>query len=386
MGERTCTIVVKAKGHEMHKLTTYPLGNADCTVVDLSGGEVLVFDFCHRAVTQDADDRRIDLAATLRGKLRKRGAVDVLAITHLDGDHTDGIASFFSLDYAVQYQGPDRIKIKELWVPAAVLTEPKLAGDALAIRQEARHRLRGGYGIKVFSRPTKLADWLAAERLKLADRQQFIIDAGRCVPTFTKARQGVEFFVHSPFAKHGREGYVDRNTEALVMQATFTEGGRDTRVLLLDDTDQDVLSDMVEVTKLHANEERLRWDIVRIPHHCSYLSLAPEKGDRITTPVKAVRWLYEEQGSRGGVLIATCWPIPPTDESDQPPHRAARNYYQFVADQLGGRFVVTMEYPSKGEPLPVEVTIDRLGATLQKPSPTPASTIVSRAAPRAGRG
>lgn len=365
----------------MPKLTIYPLGNADCTLIELAGGEALVFDYCHRSVAEDENDRRIDLAATLKGKLGKRGAVDVLAITHLDSDHTDGVAAFFSLDHATQYQGDDRIRIKELWVPAAVLTQPSLSGDAQAIRQEARHRLRNNYGIRVFSRPAVLADWLAGEKLKLADRQDRIIDAGRCVPTFTKAQHSVEFFVHSPFAKHVQDRYVDRNTAALVMQVTFVEGERETRLLLLDDTIDEVLSDMVDVTAWHKNEERLRWDIVRVPHHCSYLSLAPKKSDPIS---KSARWLYEKQGNRAGILVATCWPVPATDESDQPPHCAARDYYQSVADKLGGKLVITMEYPSKKEPLPVEITIDHLGATLQKPTPTPASAISSRSAPRAG--
>jgi len=66
----------------------------------------------------------------------------------------------------------------------------------------------------------------------------------------------------------------------------------------------------VTVTRKHKKEERLEWDIVKLPHHCSYLTLGPERGKEKTKPVENVKWLFETQGQRGCYIISTSKPIP----------------------------------------------------------------------------
>ena len=151
---------------------------------------------------------------------------EVVAISHADNDHTQGVGSFFHLDYAVAYQGKGRFKINELWVPAAIVVEEGLSNDALLIQKEARHRLREGYGVIVFSRPQRLHDWFEKNNLKLEDRAHLIKDAGQLAPGLSLDGDGVEFFVHSPFAHRQDETtVVDRNEDCLVMQATFSASG-----------------------------------------------------------------------------------------------------------------------------------------------------------------
>jgi len=94
----------------------------------------------------------------------QRAEVDVLALTHGDDDHIRNSTEFFELRHAVKYQGNGRIKVKELWVPAAMIleegTNDQQTNEVIIWRQEARHRLREGKGIRVFSRPDKLkAGW-----------------------------------------------------------------------------------------------------------------------------------------------------------------------------------------------------------------------------------
>src|SRR5574337_1970825 len=109
----------------MHKLTFYPLGNADCCKIDLANGRKLLFDHAHTRSDEDENDPRIDLAKVLREDLETddRDYFDVVAFTHADDDHIHGSSDFFYLEHATKYQNGDRIKIKELWVPAAMITE-----------------------------------------------------------------------------------------------------------------------------------------------------------------------------------------------------------------------------------------------------------------------
>jgi hypothetical protein len=369
----------------MHKLTFFPLGNADCFRVDLENGRQLLFDYAAMRDPKSENDLRIDLASALRADLVKRGKdrYEVVTFTHLDSDHTKGASEFFWLDHAKKYQGEGRIRITELWVPAAAIIEEGAEDEARIIRAEARHRLRQGYGIRIFSRPARLKEWLSSEGLSLESRRHLITDAGQVAPGFSLGADQVEFFVHSPFAiRQDPNTVVDRNSDAVVLHATFHAGGRETKVLLTADITYEVISDIVRVTKRMGNEARLVWDVVDVPHHSSYLALGPEKGNEVTEPVPEVAWLYE-QGRAGGIIVSPSWRIP-SEDTDQPPHRQAAKYYEGRARAIDGEFKVTMEYPKPSAPAPLVIKIDGMGSAVEKVIEGAAAVIVNRPAPRAG--
>lgn len=367
----------------MHKLTFFPLGNADCCLVDLTNGQKLLFDYAHCRNGDDETDLRIDLATALREDLEGRGYYDVVAFTHADDDHVHGASDFFFLDHAKKYQGDDRVKIRELWVPAAMILEGGLVGDAKVLQAEARHRLLDGKAIRVFSRPEELKQWLEEKGKKLEDVQHLITDAGKLIPGYSKDSQQVEFFVHSPFADSLHGDVIDRNQASLILQATFVCGTTETRVFFGSDADCDTLTHLVEVTKYHKNEKRLAWDVFKVPHHCSYLALSTEPGKDSTDPVSEADWLFQQGGS-GGILVSTSKPIPSDDKDSQPPHRQAANYYKKRAKAIEGEFMVTMEHPKKTNPEPVVITICTVGATVKKTIAGAAATLTGRSAPRAG--
>lgn len=377
----------------MHKLTFFPLGNADCCRIDLQNGKKVLFDYAATRDPNDNYDKRIDLPKTLREDMQRDGddTYSVVAITHLDDDHTRGADEFFFLDHADKYQGDDCFKIATLWVPAAVITESRnnLEPGATAIQAEARHRLTKGYGVRVFSRPNSLKGWLEARGLTLDSRRQFITDAGQVAPELTLSADGVEFFVHSPFAwRQDANTLIDRNRDSLVMQALFQVSSRQTKVILGSDADHLALTDIVAVTKAHKRDERLEWDVLKLPHHCSYLTLGPERGENKTKPVENVKWLMETQGQRGCTIVSPNKPIPEmgteADKSNQPPHRQAANYYRDLVKEKDGEFVVTMEHPKIDAPKPIEIEITWLGASLKKSQVVGAAAITGTSAPRAG--
>lgn len=369
----------------MHKITFFPLSNADCFRIDLANGRKLLFDYAAMRDPDDNADRRIDLPTELRNDLEAldRDDYDVVVFTHLDDDHVRGSSEFFWLEHAKKYQGKNRIKIQEMWVPAAAIIEEGAEDEARILRAEARHRLREGRGIRVFSRPAMLERWFNDQGLNLAERGHLITDAGNSVPGFTPVVDEVEFFVHSPFAIRQDGKVVDRNADALVLHATFTRAGRETKGLFTSDIKYDVMADIVKVTRRKGNATRLEWDVMDIPHHCSYTALGPEKGEEQTEPVDEVKWLYEERGRRSGIIISPSWEIPSKD-TEQPPHRQAAHYYKERARAITGEFKVTMEHPRVSNPRPLVIKIDGFGATIEKLMGTGAAAIVSRPAPRAG--
>lgn len=369
----------------MHKLTFFTLGNADTCRLDLANGQKLLFDYAATRDSNKQDDRRCDLPQLLRNDLGSRNAFDVVAFTHLDDDHICGSTEFFRLEHNTAYQGTHRITMDELWVPAAAIIEPKedLKPEAQLIQKEAHYRLLEGKGIRVFSRPARLEAWLTQRGLSLKSRAHLITDAGQLVPTFSLANQGVEFFIHSPFGHRVNGTVIDRNDLSLVFQATFLVHGQYTRLIMSADITSGLLSELIGITTAYGNADRLMWDIIKLPHHCSYLSLSDDKGKEETTPVAPVSWLFEKQGQQSGVIVSTSDPIPTTD-TIQPPHRQAANYYRRIARERGYRFIVTMEYPSVLYPEPLEIAIDGSGARPLMRNRGSIGTITSRPAPRAG--
>ncbi len=367
------------------KLTFYQLGNADTIRVDFRDERVMLVDFADVRNRADPLDRRADLPAELRRHMAASGQKKfaVAAFTHLDRDHTIGSSEFFHWDSYKAYQGPERYPVDELWVPAAALTEVGLDDCARVIRQEARHRLLNNYGVRVFSRPEALAELLASHNLTVADRRHLITDAGETVPGYGKyGTEGVEFFAHSPFAwRRDDRGLEDRNQDCLVFRATFLEGGRETRVLFASDAPWAALEKIVQSSRRHLNLDKLDWDVMKVSHHSSYLSLNSDRSNEETVPLPDIKWLFEEAGQRGGIIVSTSDPIPArggAEDGVQPPHRQAAAYYRRVRSLLDGEYVVTMERPSRSRPKPTEILIQGSGARLVSASTAPAVAVTSQ--------
>ena len=365
------------------KTTFYPTGNADTCLIELSQGRQIIFDYAN---TYDAsqDSKYIDLEQEILRSVGAKKRVSVFAVSHLDRDHYKGASKLFWLNHASKYQDDSRIKIDTLWVPAAAILEEGITEEGRILRSEARYRLKEGKGIRVFSRPAALGDWLESNGTSLQQRQHLITDAGKLAPEFTLEKDGVEFFVHSPFAERAEDGgLIVRNDSAIFMQATFEVQGELTHLVLSADCTHEMLDAIIRVTKAHGNEDRLRWDVNNLPHHCSYLSLAEDKGDKRSEPNENIRWLYEEQGAEGGLLISTSDRIP-SEDTKQPPHRQAAAYYSDVAEAIHGEFLVTMEEPTVSDPKPMVIEITGKGHRIQKSVASPSIIVSTNKPPRAG--
>jgi len=382
---------------DLHKIVFYPVGNGDTTQVILSNGKRVLFDFCHRQKSKDEETPEIDLTTRLQDELKTAGRdyFDVVAFTHADLDHVQGSTEFFELQQADKYQGKGRIKIKKLWVPAAMLleeaTRDQLSNEFVILRQEARYRLLEGKDILVFSQPQALMDWLEPKLkekgLPSNARDHLFIDAGRLVDGFSLQNDGVEFFCHSPFIKHCDEGDIIRNDAALVFNVRLQADGANYDYLHVGDTTWDALEDIVSTTRTHKNEDRLAWDLFNIPHHCSYLALSDEKGEKETTPKPLIKELLL-MGKSDAYVVSCSRPVPDskdTYDQTQPPHIQARKAYEKYLRDVGGRkFLVTMEEPNATHPEPITFEVTNGGVSLKRIATFGASAIIASRPPRAG--
>lgn len=382
---------------EKHHIHFYPVGNGDTSQVVLSQGRRVLFDFCHRKNADSADTPEIDLKKRLKEELEAAGRdfFDVVAFTHADVDHIRGSTEFFELQHASKYQGAGRIKIKQLWVPAAMVLESasndQQSDEFVILRQEARHRLLEGKDILIFSRPQALMDWLAPklkERGEAATaRDHLFIDAGTLVPGFSLAGDGAEFFCHSPFVKHCEDGDFIRNSASLVFNVRLLAGSSTFDYLEIGDAHWEDLEDIVRITKFHKNDDRLAWDLINIPHHCSYLSLSDEKGEKETEPKPLVKELLQA-GKADSYIVSCSKPVVDVKESYaqiQPPHIQARKTYErYLKEVKGRKFLVTMEEPNATKPEPLVFEVTAGGVSWTKKALIGASAIVASRPSRAG--
>ena len=382
---------------EKHQLVFYPVGNGDTSQIVLSQGRRVLFDFCHRKKADSADTPEIDLKKRLKEELDAAGRdyFDVVAFTHADADHIMGSTEFFELQHASKYQGDGRIKIRQLWVPAAMVlesaTNDQQIDEFVILRQEARHRLLEGKGILVFSKPQSLMDWLVPKLKERGEaptaRDHLFIDAGTLVPGFSLTADGAEFFCHSPFIEHCDSGDIIRNTAALVFNVRLQAGANTFDYLEVGDAHWEDLERIVRITKWHKNDDRLAWDLINIPHHCSYLSLSDEKGAKETEPKPLVKELLLA-GKSDSYIVSCSKPVVDVKQSYdqiQPPHIQARKAYKRYLDEVNGRkFLVTMEEPNASKPEPLVFDVTAGGVTWTKLALIGAPAIVTSRPSRAG--
>ncbi|WP_386630390.1 ComEC/Rec2 family competence protein [Sulfitobacter geojensis] len=357
-------------------IDVFPLGNADTSRLTLADGQRILFDFADMG-RSDGSDIEFDLEKAIKDDLGSAPyKLPVVCITHVDDDHCHGFGDVFWLQHAKKYQDVDRIKIEELWVPAAAILEEGLTRDSRLVREEAKYRLLEGKGIRVFSSPKILEDWLATKGLTLASRKNCIVNAGQTIPGFsTDGSEKVEFFVHCPLSwVQDDDDEINRNEHSVVVQATFVEGSRKTRALLGSDVNSDTLTQIVKSTIRHGNEDRLEWDLLKLFHHCSYKALnVNDRGMDKTSPVAEVKWLVEDQGKDRSIIVSSSKKIPTKgskEDDKQPPHRQASAYYRSVQNKRSGDFVVSMDKPKK----PAKISITAFGVSLALSSPAVAGS------------
>jgi hypothetical protein len=163
--------------------------------------------------------------------------------------------------------------------------------------------------------------------------------------------------------------------------------GTQTDYLAIGDSEHGVLEDIVRITEYHKRMDRLAWDLFNIPHHCSYLALGPDKGEKETIPVGRIRQLLL-QGRPNGYLVSSSDPIPNTKDAYdqvQPPHIQARNAYERYLKEIDGRkFLVTMEEPNYAYPKPLVFEITGGGCSWKKTIATGFASATESRPPRAG--
>lgn len=90
------------------KVTFFPVGNSDMTLVTLFDEKNILIDVNIRSAADDPDDDTCDVASELRKRIKTnelgRPYVDVFVLSHPDQDHCSGLQNHFHLGKPEDYK------------------------------------------------------------------------------------------------------------------------------------------------------------------------------------------------------------------------------------------------------------------------------------------
>lgn len=346
-------------------LVFWPVGTGDSTTIVIDDEHVIQVDLHDMAV---ADDDGAVVAAVidrLVEVLPRRGDRPYLAafiLTHADMDHCLGFADLLS-----------KVTIGELWVTPRLWREYTehdlpLCPDAEAFHKEAKRRVAAAEkAIAAGERPD------SGERIRVVgydtDHEkhayselpdEYLSYPGEAVTSIDGEDLSGRFeaFIHAPFKD---DCAAERNDTSLAIQVTLKNAdGAEGHVLLLGDLAYDTITKIFDYSEHAERPERLTWEVLLAPHHCSKKVMYVTEDDAEVLK-RDILDMIERHQAGDAVVVVSSGEFPAKNKlGDNPPHLLARARYEEIADSL----ICTGEYPSPDAPRPVVFCIGPDGFTL----------------------
>lgn len=325
-------------------------------LIDCSIGDEPIADHC-------------DVNQELRGRLpidsNKRPYVDAFILTHRHDDHVKGFIEQFhtgSLDEYNDDEDEKKIVIMEMWSSHNFWKPPsakyKLCESAKAFNKEMKRRvdrfkekkamqLEGDRAIVVGKDPEGRTDDISDINYDIGD-------------TFTKINNTdisskLRGFILSPIEQQEGEDdecFSDKNRQSIVMQLTVFQGEYSNNLMMAADAECLVWETL---WKKYKNDiEKLKYDILSAPHHCSWHSLSYDSQSECEEPKPCKYAKKALSQNKDGAFIVSQSKIIKDSDSDPPSQAAKDEYLGIVCED---QFICTNEHPDEERPEPIEFNL-----------------------------
>jgi hypothetical protein len=351
------------------KTLHFRVGNGDMTLILLESGRRILIDIDVRADADDEDSDSPDVAGQLRKELddlgrdsKRRLFVDAFLLTHPDQDHIRGLAKHFHLGGPGDWsKTADKILIREQWSSPIVFRRASkdhtLCDDACDWSAEARRR------VKKFRDDGSLADGnrivIMGEDVdgKTDDLGDILVKVDEVFSRICGATDSsFEAKLLAPLKADDEEEeeVISKNDSSVVLTIDLKVSKvTKARYLIGGDAGVAIWEKLWERNEDHA--DRLEYDVLIAPHHCSWRSLSydswSEKGEKAKVNEAARSALGQ---ARDGALIISSSKQVEDDEDDPPCIRAKREYLD-ILDGVKGEFKCVAD-GSGDKPLTIEIS------------------------------
>ena len=326
------------------KIDFFRVSNGDMTLVRLESGYTLLVD-CR---IRKADDDTPDVAKQLKDLLKRDGEarpyVDAMLLSHPDEDHCLGLKTDFHLGAPETYpKSSDMILIREMWSSPIVFrrasADHNLCPDADGWCTEARRRVR---------RFRALGYSPAGERVKILGKDidgktdglgPILVEVGESWSTIDQNPGLFEALLLAPVHADtpGEEEVLSKNDSSTVIRFKIASGhARDAcRFLTGGDAGVAIWERIWDRNKDQA-KERLGYDLLLSPHHCSWHSLSLDSWSQYGEDAKVSEKARKALGQpRAGATIIASSKTICDDDSDPPCIRAEREYKDILKSEAG---------------------------------------------------
>ncbi|MCH4891493.1 hypothetical protein GO308_00035 [Sphingomonas sp. SFZ2018-12] len=335
-------------------ITFFPVGNGDMTLITFDNDQKLLVDLHVRKAADNDDDDTPDVMADLRGRLTRdekgRLFVDGFLLSHPDKDHICGLETHFHLGPPDEWKkDDDKILIREMWSSPVVFRRASkdhvLCDDAKAWAKEARRRValyrEKGTATVEGDRIQIMGE---DEDGKTDDILAIVVKADGVVTKLNRVASGTfEGRLLAPIP-HSDDEELDellgKNHSSVVLRFSIRGGGILDKCRFLTGGDAEVAI-WERLWGKHGTyqADRLSYDILQAPHHCSWHSLSYDSystyGEDAEVCDDARSALAQIR--KGAIIVASSKAIDP-DEADPPSDRAKREYISIV-DGKSDRFI-----------------------------------------------
>ncbi|HML31956.1 hypothetical protein [Sporomusa sphaeroides] len=329
-------------------------------LVDSAIGEESIAEYC---------DVNLELRARLPVDSKGRPYVDAFILTHRHDDHLKGFQKHFHLGSLSEYKDDDdelKIIIKELWSSHSFWkpssSNYNLCDDAKAFNKEMKRRVDLFKSKNTIQAEGERAIIIGKDPDGKTDNLEIInYDIG---DTFTNINNRnisskISGYILSPVDKQDSEDeecFNDKNRQSIVIQLTVKQGIYENKLLLTADAECIVWETLWKNYKNNTN--KLEYDILLAPHHCSWHSLSYDSLSHDEDPQICVNAKNALSQNKPNAYIVSQSKI--IKEKDQdPPSEAAKQEYISMVGEI--QFICTNKYPTEKKPESLEFNLTGYG-------------------------
>jgi len=351
------------------KASLFKVDNGDMLLFETESGRRILTDINIREAADDEDDDTPNVSKQLRTKLDRddkgRLFVDGFLNTHPDADHIRGLAKHFHLgDPSTWVKADDKIIIREMWSSPIVFRRAKakdedhvLCADAEAWRDEARRRANRFKKERTAEDGNRILILGEDVDGKTDDLKEILVKVDEVFSKICGVQDTsfeARLLAPMPADDEEEEEVLTKNNSSVIMRldlkvSKVTRG----RFLLGGDAEVAIWDRIWDRNKKWS--ERLQYDVLIAPHHCSWHSLSydswSEKGEKAKVSESARSALG--QPLDGALIVASSKTI--KDDKNDPPCIRAKREYIDILDPAKGEFKCVADSPGD-DPLAIEVT------------------------------